>query len=163
MIKASIQAIDAASTELGKKYYRGVEKLKDEGLIEGFVKLNIRARVRGYGLEIAWFNARFRAKARAFESIKKQRGNSDYNMSILKANGIEGMYALIEQIELEARVLRQAHKRLLEFKKALEVMQSRLGDLSPELVAAINAVNGGSERSVAERMQQHIDFDLDQA
>lgn len=156
-IEASVHAIHRAADRLVQSYYEGIEELRKEKGLEGYVKLNLRARTRGNSLEIAWFNRHTKGGARGFENIPKPRGKSDYNLTVLRGNGLGGMESLIDRTEETARLLREASKRLVEGKVALEVMQSRLMATPPEIITAINNTGSTSEPIIAK--QQSLDLD----
>lgn len=156
-IEASLHALQRAADRLVLSYYDGIEDLRQTKGLNAYVKLNIRARVRGMSLEIAWFNRHTKGGAKGFENIPKPRGKSDYNITVLKGNGLDGMGDLIERTESTARLLREASKRLVEANTALEVMQARLIATPVEIIAAINNAATTGDAIVAK--QQFLDLD----
>lgn len=157
-IEASAHAIQRAADRLVQSYYDGLEDLRREKELE-YVKLNLRARTKGNSLEIAWFNRHTKGGVKGFENIPKPRGRSDYNLTVLRGNGLPGMETLIDRTEETARMLREASKRLVEAGTALSVMQARLIATPPEIIAAIN--NTGSPTEPIAAKQQFLDLDLD--
>lgn len=156
-IEASNTAIARAGDALVLSYYEGIEELRRSGRIEGYVKLNLRARMRGNSVEIAWINRHTRGGAKGFETISRPRGRNDYNLAVIRGHAPDEMRELVDRTEEAARLLRKASKKLVEANTALQVMQNRLLASPPSIIAAINNASHPGEPSAAK--QQYLDLD----
>lgn len=156
-LEASNQAIARAADALVQSYYEGIETLRRSGGLDAYVKLNLRARMRGNSVDLSWFNRHTKGGPKGFENISRPRGRHDYNLAILRGHAPDEMKELVDRTEEAARLLREASKKLVEANASLQVMQNRLLALPPSVIAAINTATQAGEALAAK--QQYLDLD----
>lgn len=96
-------------------------------------------------MEIAWVNRHINSGKQNYESITKPGGKPFYNLMVLRNQGLEGMEALIDEIEAQARILREGHRALIESMTKTDVFLRRLTELNPRIIGAINASQNQSQ------------------
>jgi len=155
VVEDGLDILQKTSEKLAKNYYAGIEELRENGNITGYVKLHFRARLRSKSLELGWVCKHFHSRGLGYESIRKGAGTMDYNLSILKHRAVPGLEGLVEETEGQARLIRRAHRKLLESRMCMRIVQNRFNEVNPKFSASVE------KTSLADYNNLGVPFHLD--